>query len=156
MVKKKARRNLPWGEATLSRESKFTVAVLPVPPSGNDAYRKGRWGMYSSGEWSEYLRKMKLLKTRFKHVKKITEPTEIKLVIRWYRHRKAGDLTNREKTAEDALQGVLYDNDRQVRRKESERFDTFEGSPRIEVEVHLLSGQLLERTAPEREPPSLG
>lgn len=131
-------RNLPWADALLSKGNGFLFAVLPVPPSGNAAYVKGRWGIYSAKVWVEYQDAMKKVQQRFRHIKKIAKPTEIKLVIRWYRHIKAGDVTNREKTVEDALQGILYDNDSQVKRKETERFDTFDGWPRIEVEVHRL------------------
>lgn len=131
-------KNLPWDQATLTRGRGFLYAVLPVPPSGNAAYVKGRWGIYSSKSWQEYQAAMKKVQKRFKHIKRIEKPAEIKLVIRWFRHIKAGDVTNREKTVEDALQRILYDNDSQVRRKETERFDTYEGYPRIEVEVHQL------------------
>ena len=45
-----------------------------------------------------------------------------------------GDLANREKCVEDAMQGVLYENDRQIKAKHTE-WILDRANPRIEVWV---------------------
>ncbi len=57
------------------------------------------------------------------------------MAITWYREHKRGDLTNREKTTEDAIQGFLFENDSQVVIKNSNRVDRFDGVARMEVVV---------------------
>jgi Holliday junction resolvase RusA-like endonuclease len=61
------------------------------------------------------------------------------LSVRVYRSRDAGDLGNYEKTVEDAFNGVLWPDDRQMRRRgEGGVFDCEKGRERIEVEVWVI------------------
>jgi hypothetical protein len=129
------KKNLVWAGATVFRKDGGLILTLPVPPSGNAAYRAVPGRVISSPEWKAYQKAIDIF-AMTKRIKKFDAPQEIGLTIRWYRERKSGDLTNREKTIEDALQGVAYDNDAQVRQKQSQRFDDYWGPPRIEVEVH--------------------
>jgi len=64
----------------------------------------------------------------------IRKPNDVVLVLDWYRVNALGDLSNRIKIVEDALQGAAYDNDSQVRRIIAERFDDAD-RPRLEVGV---------------------
>ncbi len=140
------RRNLLWSAATATRYQNGWRMVLPVPPSGNSAYRVAGRRVISSKEWLEYQAAIGIFAST-KRIKKIAAPQQIGLTIRWYRERAKGDLTNREKTIEDALQGICFDNDAQVQRKASIRYDDFSGSPRIEVEVVAITDSYPEGTA---------
>lgn len=59
---------------------------------------------------------------------------DVTIRVRVYRPMKRGDLMNSEKVLLDALQGVAYQNDSQIRRAEFELFDD-RVSPRVEVDV---------------------
>lgn len=59
---------------------------------------------------------------------------KVKLTLLVYRPRKAGDLSNRIKVLEDALQGYAYNDDSQVVVLHAERHDDA-ANPRAEVEV---------------------
>jgi Holliday junction resolvase RusA-like endonuclease len=59
---------------------------------------------------------------------------KILIVLDFYFPTKAGDLQNRDKVMLDVLQGVAYVNDKQVTRKEEERFDDPD-NPRVEVTI---------------------
>jgi hypothetical protein len=133
-----SKKNLTWVGANALLTPKGYLLVLPVPPSGNSAYRTYKGRVISSKEWRDYQNDMKTF-AMVKRIRKIAAPQEIGLTIRWYREQQKGDLTNREKTVEDALQGTCYDNDAQVSRKMSSRFDVFNGPPRIEVQVDVIS-----------------
>lgn len=54
------------------------------------------------------------------------------LTVKWYRKRKSGDLSNKIKVIEDALQGFLYVNDSQIDTMHLHRFED-KKHPRIEV-----------------------
>jgi Holliday junction resolvase RusA-like endonuclease len=61
------------------------------------------------------------------------------LSVRVYRSRDAGDLGNYEKTVEDAFNGVIWPDDRQMRRRgEGGIYDCEKGKERVEVEVWTL------------------
>lgn len=67
------------------------------------------------------------------------QPTaeSVHLEVDVYRPRKAGDLTNRLKILEDALQGAVYVNDSQVRSL-SARLHDDKRNPRVEVKWEVL------------------
>lgn len=59
--------------------------------------------------------------------------------VRVYRSRDAGDLDNYEKAIQDALNGVLWHDDSQVRRRgEGGIWACEKGAERIEVDVWML------------------
>ena len=65
--------------------------------------------------------------------------TRYGIAIRVYRSRDAGDLGNYEKTIEDALNGVLWPDDRKLHaRGEGGIFACEKGRERVEVEVWTL------------------
>ena len=61
----------------------------------------------------------------------------LRLRVRLYRPRKAGDIDGPLKPLLDALQGILYVNDSQLVRLEVDRFDD-KDNPRVEVEVEAV------------------
>ena len=58
----------------------------------------------------------------------------VALELHVYRERRSGDLSNRIKIIEDALQGVLYENDSQVVELHAYLHED-RHAPRIEIEV---------------------
>lgn len=105
--------------------------TLPPPISANRYWRNFRGRTVVSAEASAY-------KKQVAWIAKAQGFTplegEVSLTVRWYRERKSGDLSNRIKILEDALQGVAYNNDSQIVRLVAERYDD-KANPRVEVEV---------------------
>jgi Holliday junction resolvase RusA-like endonuclease len=58
----------------------------------------------------------------------------VAVIINYYFPTKAGDLVNRDKVLLDVLQGIAYANDRQITRKEEERFSD-KDNPRVEITI---------------------
>lgn len=58
---------------------------------------------------------------------------DVRLYIYWYRARKAGDVDGIIKALMDALEGVLYQNDKQVTELHVHRFDTEKHNPRVDI-----------------------
>lgn len=106
--------------------------TLPPPPSANRYWRNFRGRTVVSGEAKAY----KDAAAWLARAAGMDEPLtgNVALTVRWYRERKAGDLSNRLKILEDALQGVAYVNDSQIVRIVAERYDD-KRNPRVEVEV---------------------
>lgn len=104
---------------------------LPYPPSANRYWRNFRGRMVISPEAKGYKTAVQLIAKRA-GVRLLTG--EVALILRVYRPRKAGDLSNRIKVLEDALQGVAFHDDSQVVAIEAERFDD-KANPRVEVDI---------------------
>lgn len=103
--------------------------VLPYPPSANKYWRVVNNRAVKSREARVYI---DAVRARYCMVKPMLG--EVELTLQFYRPRKAGDLSNRIKVVEDALQGVAYDNDDQVVQLKAWRFDD-KANPRVEVKV---------------------
>lgn len=89
--------------------------TLPEPPSANRIWRNGRGRTYTS----QAARDFKQAVYAACILAGITKPvflahSQVKLTMTWYRQRKAGDLSNRIKVVEDALNGLVWVDDRQV------------------------------------------
>lgn len=90
---------------------KIYVFTLPLPPSVNHMYRRGRRGTYLSDAARAW-----------KHAAHIAaleifpEPLTGEIVVVWdfYMPDGRSDASNRIKALEDALQGAAYLNDRQI------------------------------------------
>ena len=106
--------------------------TLPVPPSANVYWRLFRGRNVVSAEARAYKNDAAWLARAAGMAEPLTG--DVALTVRWYRERKAGDLSNRLKILEDALQGVAYVNDSQIVRIVAERYDD-KRNPRVEVEV---------------------
>lgn len=87
--------------------------VLPYPPSSNRYWRFPKFLGYPilSREARDYKRNA-ALDAKSQGVRVMAGP--IALTIHVYRPRKSGDLGNRLKIAEDALNGVAWTDDKQV------------------------------------------
>ena len=109
---------------------------LPVPPSSNRYWRivgaKGRTFLARSKEAMAWLAIAKLLAQK----QGATVLTgDLRVTVTWYRARKSGDVDNRAKVLLDALQGICYANDGQVKTFTITREDTDRGHPRLDVVV---------------------
>lgn len=106
--------------------------ILPVPPSANRYWRVFRGRPVVSSEATAYKNDAAWIA----RAAGMNEPLtgDVSLTVRWYRERKSGDLSNRLKILEDALQGIAYKNDSQIVRIVAERYDD-KRNPRVEVEV---------------------
>lgn len=110
----------------------------PLPPSANRYWRYYRGRMVVSDEAAAYKRTVAML-ARCDGVTKLTGPVCVTVAV--YRARKSGDLDNRLKVLLDALQGVFYGNDSQVRELHASLHDD-RHDPRVEVSVCSLRGSM--------------
>lgn len=90
---------------------KVSAATLtvPVPPSANEWHRHVGNRVLLSSAARKYV---KGLAQHIPDVPPFTGP--IRVEIRWYRARRAGDVDKRGGILLDALQGLAYDNDSQI------------------------------------------
>ncbi len=118
--------------------------TLPLPPSKNDLTRRVRM---RGGGYREYPTSSRLLFEatvkklgKVRRVRPIEDgPVLVELIVyrgldRKERSLRRGDLANYEELLFDALQGVAYRNDSQIRRIESELREDRQ-RPRVEVQV---------------------
>jgi Holliday junction resolvase RusA-like endonuclease len=133
---------------------------LPEPPSLNSMWRKWRNRMVLSAEGRAFKQAVamkaahviygEMTPAAFKVLR--AAPTgplavfpsgDVAVTIRWYRSAKRGDLDNRAKCCLDALQGVIYRDDKQVSELHLYRIDTPEdhGTGRVVVEIQTLNGK---------------
>ncbi len=117
--------------------------TLPVPPTSNHYWKPraiwkrfpGKWigTIYKTAEAKEYCKTVELVALQADCT---PYPKGVLVVFHmiWYRENMRGDLMNREKCLEDALQGVLYENDRQIKAKHTE-WILDRAHPRVEVWV---------------------
>lgn len=96
----------------------MTVVTLTLPeaPSVNRIWRKGRHGQTylapSAKAFHEAVYNA-VLKARLKRPT-FGEGVPLKVTLTWYRARKSGDLDNRTKVAADALNGLVWVDDKQI------------------------------------------
>lgn len=110
---------------------RFTIGLCP---SANVYWRMWNNHMVLSGEARKYKKEIAEV-GRTLGIVPSKRPIALSLWV--YRARKAGDVSNRIKCAEDALCGVAFDDDAQVVEIHAYRRDDKE-NPRIEVEVKEL------------------
>ena len=110
--------------------SAVRTVTLPVPPSGNRYWRRAGTNIYISEEGVAYRAAVaKLLRGS----RVLAGDVAVHAV--WYRARRAGDVDNRGKVLLDALQGVLYTDDKQVADWRITRTDADPKNPRMEVAI---------------------
>lgn len=120
--------------------------ILPLPPSVNHAYRiyvhpqTGQRMRVLTSEAQRFRRDAAYLALRWRQVTGWAMPQPgVKVVLRlWYYwpSRRRMDTHNREKVLLDALEGVLYPEDRWVLIQEMD-FAVDRRHPRVEIEVLL-------------------
>ncbi len=110
--------------------------TLPYPPSANRYWRsiiiKGSVRVLLSSEARKYKAAVQTMAGTFPLME-----GRIGIVVRIYRPKRIGDLGNRIKVLEDALQGVLFANDSQIEHIEATRHED-KVNPRAEVAVWEL------------------
>lgn len=126
----------------MDRERKSFTLVLPWPPSNNhyngqrvvipqDPNKKPFVMVYPTEE-------AKIFKSKAAAIARAQGIPVLRgalmVAINYYFPTKAGDLMNRDKVLFDVLQGIAYVNDRQVTRREEERFSDKE-NPRVEITI---------------------
>ncbi len=116
--------------------------VLDYPPSGN-AYKRHYCTVGPRHRVSAYLTKESVgykLNVREKAEQMGIQPLSgpVRLVVDVYRPRAVGDADNTLKLLQDSLEGVAYDNDRQVRELHVYLHDDDKSNPRVEVKVERI------------------
>ena len=112
--------------------------ILPYPPSTNRYWRMDRRSghLYPSEEAKVFKKQVKLV-AGVAMANQFALRGPLAVTIRLYRPQASGDLDNFLKQPLDALQGVVYENDKQIIRLLAERFD--DGiNPRCEVDIEQL------------------
>lgn len=112
----------------------MTLHSFPLPPSSNRYWRMVKGRMLISAEAKNYKITLGML-ARSDRVVQLVGP--VMVTVRVYRERKAGDLDNRLKVLFDAMQGVFFANDNQVREIHAYLADD-RHNPRVEVTVERL------------------
>lgn len=105
--------------------------TLPYPPSANVYWRIWKNRVIVSREARAYKEGVRV-RCKLMRAKPMTGAVALTLYV--YRPRRAGDLGNRLKVLEDALQGFAYEDDDQVVEVHMYRGDDKE-NPRVEVTV---------------------
>lgn len=88
------------------------MLTLPFPPSANRYWRHGRGRVYKTDEARRY---QEAAAWCAKLAGATIHDGAVGLELRFYRPERRGDLDNRVKILLDALEGVLYVNDKQIR-----------------------------------------
>lgn len=109
---------------TMPTIRRFEAIELPVPPSANMYWRdravvrkgggKPFVQRYLTKEAVDYKATVKVMAWNAGWRIPIPRPTEVAVSLVWYRKARRGDLSNRLKVLEDALEGVAYENDSQI------------------------------------------
>lgn len=107
---------------------------LPLPPSTNRYWRNVGYKTLKSKEAREYAQTVGML-CRIADVTPLAGDVSLELDI--YFPDKRGDLSNRIKVCEDALNGHTYQDDKQVKRLVAERFID-KANPRVIVRITPL------------------
>lgn len=111
--------------------SSAQTCTLPLPPSANRYWRLGRGHLYPSEEARAY-KLSALVRAKSQGMRVMSGPVVLSLTV--YREAKRGDLSNRIKVLEDALQGVAYENDSQVCELHAAQFED-PANPRVRITV---------------------
>lgn len=105
--------------------------VLPYPPSANAYWRiVPKRGLVPSDEAKRYKLVVSLMLIRCRALM-----GELVVSGTVYRPQASGDLGNRMKVLEDALQGLAYLDDGQIAEYRSLRRDVDRANPRVELEI---------------------
>lgn len=110
--------------------------VVPVGPSVNRKFISRMFVV--SKEWREY-GKVVAEAAKEEKITPIPKPTEVEVWVRWYRSKmqvsRNSDADSRVKALLDALEGVAYENDNQIKEFHVKREDTDTKNPRMVVNI---------------------
>lgn len=126
--------NLSDGSAELAGQGGAPIpdairVSLPYAPSANRYWRHCKGRTFVSAEAQAYRKQVAAI-CREKGIEPMEGPLHLELNI--FRPRRVGDLSNRIKVLEDALQGIAYEDDSQIVAIAAYRHDD-KTDPRIEV-----------------------
>jgi len=107
--------------------------VLPFPPSANRYWRNWQGRMVKSQEARDYQALIKQTCKAFSYGNQ-----EVSLDILFYRFNKSRNLDNCLKVMIDALEGICYDNDKQVKGLYTDIFDD-KKNPRADIIISVYS-----------------
>lgn len=117
--------------------------TLPEAPSANTYWRRHGNIIHVSAVAKAYKEAIRLLTLRYKRGAEVAFPSgDLRLDLTWHRSRKSGDRSNRLKVLEDALQGTIYRDDKQIACGWTERVDAHPEIPKgfMRVEISRLNG----------------
>lgn len=112
--------------------------TLPYPPSSNRYWRSvankktGHVMVFVSEEAKSFKRDVAKRTAGMQPLK-----CEVVATFRFYRPRRSGDLSNRIKVLEDAMQGTVFYDDKQIVEIHAFRHEDAK-NPRVEVEITAL------------------
>lgn len=115
-----------------SPHEKYASLTLPYPPSANRYWRKTRGRMVVSSEARRYKRDVASLVSPINVAFVSKSLVAVTMVL--YRPRRSGDLDNRLKVVLDSLNGIAYEDDKQVVEIHAFRHDD-KKNPRVEIEI---------------------
>jgi Holliday junction resolvase RusA-like endonuclease len=126
----------------MDRKRQSYTLVLPWPPSNNH-YNGQRVVIPKEPDKKPFImvyptEEAKAFKARAHAIAKAAGVPVLQgavlVAIKYFFPTAAGDLTNRDKVVLDVLQGIAYANDKQITRKEEERFSD-KHNPRVEITI---------------------
>lgn len=121
-----------------------TYYVLPMPPSANEYWRsitiKGKARTVLSAKAKSY---KEALADLVKRLKMPMFTGDVSLTVWVYRNQASGDVGNRFKVLEDALNGVAYADDKQIQQQHAYRYDD-RGKGRVVILIKEVTGRVKE------------
>lgn len=113
------------------------MLILPYPPSANRNSRIGNNRAYTPANVTAYK-----LECGWCAQAQVTAGMPfagaVSLTLRFYRPRRSGDLDNRIKIVQDALNGIAWVDDKQICELHVYRFED-KRNPRVEAEISEVS-----------------
>jgi len=123
------------GRGLVNRLVAGAVITLPHPPSSNRYWRVWNGRAVKGKEARDY---QALIKVLAHNAGMRPVEGEVAMTVTWFRARRAGDLSNRIKVLEDALNGIAYVDDKQVVEMHYYRQDDPNRKGEVDVEVRAL------------------
>lgn len=105
--------------------------ILPYPPSVNNLYFN-RWGKRVLSDAGRKFKSDIAILAKRQGAKILLG--DLSVTFRVFRPKKTGDLDNRLKISQDALEGLCFEDDKQIIKIHAFRFDD-KDNPRIEIDI---------------------
>lgn len=112
----------------------MTTITLDYPPSANRYWRHDRGVTHRSTQADAYIAGV-VWTCKLAGLEPVTD--DVRLSVRVYRPRRAGDLDNTLKVLIDAMRGWAYEDDGQIAEIHAVRFED-KARPRVEVEITTI------------------
>ena len=116
---------------------KITIPGRPVPKKRpRTSTRGGKIHVYTPLKTSKYEKMIKYIALDASNGKSFFEDVEVNIKL-FFKDRRFGDLDNYTKSILDGLQGIVFENDKQVAKLNIERY--IDKEERAEVEIKEVS-----------------